>query len=455
MKHLFLYLYLAFVISLSILVLLSFLFTQQSGSMMQNTRAVEDAHRSLYNIQVLDSYIKDIELNARGYIISRDSLYLHDYQSQWSRILSHIDTVGYLVNAEEKQRNKLAMIHSNLKLRANFADRILEKAVKADTAGLSSDLVHNNRLFDQLRKEVKELENGERELLNAHFKRQEFYEKITPEYVKGILLFTIFIVVLSFVFLNREIRRRLKYQKQLENKIRELHRSNHELEQIAHVASHDLQEPLRKIRTFSNRLLTKQNEVITEEGKLILSRIDASAIRMHELINDVVNFTNLIHSTEQASGVELDKVVESAIAALKEEVSRSNAVIHLDTLPVIQGYPNQLFLLFRSLIENSLKFSKEGVRPEIFIRSHKSHKEKQITCSISIEDNGIGFDNAFGEKIFILFQRLHGEHSGYKGKGIGLSIVQRVMVNHQGNVVAKGTPGKGAIFTLYFPNQPA
>lgn len=223
------------------------------------------------------------------------------------------------------------------------------------------------------------------------------------------------------------------------------------MEQIAHVASHDLQEPLRKIRTFSSRLLLKHAAHLGEEVKSILNRIDTSATRMHELIYDVIAFTNLIHSTENTSMVELNVVIQKVLEELKHEIKSKNARVEYEPLPTVQGYPKQLFLLFKSLLDNSLKFTREGVLPEIFIKFRKKNIKDNLYYHLTVEDNGIGFDNEFGKKIFILFQRLHTQQSNYQGKGMGLAIVQRVMVNHNGIVGAKGTPGKGAIFNLYFP----
>jgi light-regulated signal transduction histidine kinase (bacteriophytochrome) len=308
-------------------------------------------------------------------------------------------------------------------------------------------------MMSRLKYELDNFEKQQLAILDDNLRKKRFYENLTPGYLKVVMFFTCFITITSFFFLNRSLRQRLRYQKELENKVDELHRSNEELEQLAHVASHDLQEPMRKMRTFTSRLLLKHSEKLDEEVKLILGRIEVSAVSMQELINDVVIFTNLTHSSENPAQVDLNDTLGRVIGDFQSNLEAKGVQIKKDYLPIIQGYPKQLYLLFKCLIENSLKFTREGVVPEIQVKLEKTSIKSRDFYKISVEDNGIGFENMFNEKIFIIFQRLHGQQSEYYGKGIGLAITKRIVINHKGIILATGRPGNGATFDIYLPVQ--
>jgi light-regulated signal transduction histidine kinase (bacteriophytochrome) len=240
----------------------------------------------------------------------------------------------------------------------------------------------------------------------------------------------------------------------------DLKRSHEELEQIAYAVSHDLQEPLRKIQIFSNRMLVVKKEGLDDEGKVTLQRINTSAGRMHELIDDLMNLTSLVKE-EHKDEVNLNSTLQIAINDLDSKIKDKHVTVNREALPVITGHPRQLQLLFRSLLDNAIKFSKEDTPPVISLRYDRVNGEelKEINPSmkmlqferITIADNGIGFEDKFITKIFRVFQRLHNQESEYAGKGIGLAICQRVMVNHNGYILAHGHPEVGATFKLYFP----
>ena len=295
-------------------------------------------------------------------------------------------------------------------------------------------------------------------------KWKKIYENITPNYFSIVLIFSGIITLISFIYLIREMRIRVAYQKELEKKLHELNRSYAELEQFTFVASHDLQEPLRKIRTFSDRLLLQYKQQLDEKGLAIIERINVAAKRLQELIQDITNFTALINKEEETLRIDLNWIVGKNLKEFAQAIEQQKVNVFTDTLPVITGYPEQLLLLFRSLIDNAIKFSITSEDPIVKIRylgveQHDQNNQGAPSAviyatmyhRISIEDNGIGFNNEFAEKIFMIFQRLHTQQSNYRGKGMGLAIAQRVMINHGGFITAKGKPGEGAIFTLYFP----
>ena len=247
----------------------------------------------------------------------------------------------------------------------------------------------------------------------------------------------------------------------LEEANRSLQRSNSDLEQFAYVASHDLQEPLRKITAVGNRIEKKYAETLGDEGRMLLGIMTSAAGRMKLLIESLLAFSRMARKAETHEQVDLNRTVENIISDYGLKIGETDSRIDYDPLPVIEGVPQQLHQLFQNLLSNSLKFAKSDVPPLIRIRSAvidaQEHQELKLDNSrtyhkITFEDNGIGFEEEYAEKIFTIFQRLHGV-AQYQGAGIGLSICRQVVENHGGIIKAEGRLGAGAIFTIILPGQ--
>ncbi len=246
---------------------------------------------------------------------------------------------------------------------------------------------------------------------------------------------------------------------QLEEKNRELERMNAELQSFAYVSSHDLQEPLRKIKTFSGRLLDKEKENLSDSGKDILNRINNAVSRMQTLIDDILAYSRTNTVERVFVNTDLHEVVNEVKEDFKEVIAEKNAVIEIRTSCQIQVIPFQFKQLMMNLVGNSLKFSKPDTKPYIQINcttingnsiENLPANPDQLYCQITVEDNGIGFDEEYKERIFEIFQRLHGK-SEYKGTGIGLAIVKKIVENHNGFIVATSVPDEGARFDIYLP----
>lgn len=237
----------------------------------------------------------------------------------------------------------------------------------------------------------------------------------------------------------------------------ELGRSNRELEDFAFIASHDLQEPLRKIRAFSARITELYNDKIDDKGKDYLSRMDNAAARMSLLISDLLALSRVTTKGKAFKEVNLDALVDGVIDDLEIAISESEAHINIDTLPVVEGDESQLRQLFLNLLSNALKFKRPDNPPVVSVKVEQcqapaTHLE-DITSDwlkITISDNGIGFEQNYSEKIFTPFQRLH-SRAEYQGTGIGLSVCRRIVERHGGQITAQGEVNKGATFTLVLP----
>jgi signal transduction histidine kinase len=244
-------------------------------------------------------------------------------------------------------------------------------------------------------------------------------------------------------------------QQQLELTIQGLKRSNERLTEFSHVASHDLNEPLRKVITFSKLLNDKYGNALEAGAKDYLERIEKTAMRMQVLLENLLIYSRVSKQINSFEQVPLNQVVQEVLSDLEMLISQKNASIKVESLPVITGERVQLRQLFQNLISNALKFQTAGNQPLIFIRhAHTGpmpgEAQDKVFHVIEVTDNGIGFDPAEAEKIFQIFHRLHARHE-FEGTGIGLAIVQRAMENHHGFAQAISEPGKGATFKLFFP----
>jgi signal transduction histidine kinase len=253
----------------------------------------------------------------------------------------------------------------------------------------------------------------------------------------------------------------LRYQADLERKNQALAKSNTELASFAYIASHDLQEPLRKIKAFSNRIAEREAQNLSENGKDYLARMQNAVIRMQTLIEDILSYSRTNTTEKNFEPTDLNGILNEVKEELREELQSKNAVIESEKLCTIPVIPFQFRQLLHNIISNALKFSHPDRKPLLQIKSRIGTgssfgldllSDDVSYCHFSIQDNGIGFESQYNEKIFEIFQRLHGK-SDFKGTGIGLAIVKRIVENHGGIISANGEPDKGARFDIFIPLQ--
>ena len=250
-------------------------------------------------------------------------------------------------------------------------------------------------------------------------------------------------------------------EKKVNERTRDLQRSNIELQQFAYVASHDLQEPLRKITTFTELLDNSLNEK-DDKSRGYLNKIAASARRMLALIQGVLNFSQLSRGGDFFTTVDLNNILSEVKNDFELLISEKGAHIYSEPLPAVQGIPLQLNQLFSNLLSNALKFSEPGRNPEIYITiselpSEEVHEYPALTANqpyirIEFRDNGIGFSQEYAKQVFVIFQRLNDRQS-YAGTGIGLALCKRIVLNHKGEIYAKSAPGEGASFYIILPKN--
>lgn len=463
MKFRFQYIYIAFILSFAILTILAVLFYQRLMNTQRYTNEVEHTYEKLYILSRVDAYLKDAIGSERGFILTRDSTLLEPLLLNTPMIFPLIDSLRSLTAENSKQQinvNNLKRIVSERlnQVRTNVNKAALRESRSQDMRLLQSKVLMND-YYDVLRK----IESEERSMLMFRNIQKDSYQANNPKLLYAIFVFATVVFVISFLFINKELRKRLTFQQELQTQVGSLNRANAELEQLTHAHSHHLQEPLRKIQTFTTRLLTKQNNQLNEEAHMLLEKINSTAEHMHGLTADMAKYSNLIVSREAPVDVDLNYVLYKVAEQVDARLTMQHAsLIVSNTLPVVRGIPLQLAILFEQLIDNSLKFSRRDMPPVITV-AHEETVGKSISdklfsvfggtlfYKISVTDNGMGFSNEFAEKIFGIFEKLESQQLFLNSKGIGLAMVQRIMVNHGGNVSASGMVGNGAVFYLYFP----
>lgn len=253
---------------------------------------------------------------------------------------------------------------------------------------------------------------------------------------------------LYFIAQIQNITPRKQNEVEQQKLITQLKISNQELEDFAYVASHDLQEPLRKIQTFGDRLKAKYGDVLDEKGLDYLRRMQNAANRMQTLIRDLLNFSRVTTKAQPYVPVALSQIVAEVIDDLENRIEQTKAQVEVGELLTIQADSMQMRQLFQNLIGNALKFHIPENRPIVKVEAILQSETNQV--QIMVSDNGIGFDEKYLDRIFTPFQRLHGKQQ-YQGTGMGLAICRKIVERHNGNITASSTPNQGTTFVITVP----
>lgn len=249
-----------------------------------------------------------------------------------------------------------------------------------------------------------------------------------------------------------------RYREQLETANQELKRSNESLQQFAYVASHDLQEPLRKIMAFGDMLTEMHNNSLNPGVEDLIGRMQQSAKRMSQLIRDLLDYSRISTQKDLFAQVDLNAILTDVQSDLEVRIRDAKAAIHIDPLPTIRGSAVQLQQLFQNLLSNAIKFGRKTQTPVVQINCQLASSEQlpadlspdRAYWKLTVTDNGIGFDSQYAERIFQVFQRLHAK-TQFAGTGVGLAICRKVVENHNGFIQASSIQGQGATFTVWLP----
>jgi signal transduction histidine kinase len=438
-----------------------------------NTTKISHNMYLLSLIEAIKAQLFRAESAQRGYVITAEELYLAPYNESVPKLRSLVKSLEETISANPKQSERFNQIHRLVSEKLAEMDRTIEliSQNKERSAHKLIGLDQGFQLSLKLIMLVEELQSDEYTLLNKN--QQTTYDN--HEFMMWALLITnaaglcLAIAALygTFRYSNRisnlygelaqanfELEEKVHLRTSaLKRYSEELERSNRELEDFAFVASHDLQEPLRKIRAFSDRLVKKYSGELGDQGRDYISRMYAASERMSRLIEDLLNFSRVSTKKREFESVDLNVIIQDAIDNLDFVISDRSAVITAGPFPVIEGDASQLRQVFSNLLSNSLKFTDPNTTPTISITSRnigeENAQEPNSVC-ITVSDNGIGFDERYKDRIFNLFQRLHGKDE-YSGTGIGLAICRKIVGRHGGSIDVRSEIGKGTEFSIQLP----
>ena len=250
-----------------------------------------------------------------------------------------------------------------------------------------------------------------------------------------------------------DISGRKRAEEEKEKYAKELERSNRELQDFAFIASHDLQEPLRKIQAFGDMLRKHFASALGQQGSDYVERMTRAAGRLQDMIRGLLEYSRITTKGRGFGPADLGQIVQGVLSDLEWQVRKNGATVTVEDLPIIEADPHQMRQLFQNLISNALRFhGEEPSAIKIYSQPAESTNQGPERWQIYVEDNGIGFDQEYAERIFSLFTRLHGK-SAYEGTGMGLAICRRIVEHHTGTISAHGSPGKGATFAITLPTR--
>jgi signal transduction histidine kinase/CHASE3 domain sensor protein len=575
------------VISLFVLIFIFSVSYKHTIALRESTELLVHSYKIQIKLEQLLSRLKDAEIGQRGYIISKDTIFLRPYNSAHQQVNEPYLQLKSLIVNNPKQQNNLDSLVVLINLRFALLARSLELDVNPEInkSALNENMVRGKDVMDKILSQINQMTYLE----TLHFEEQQrkYTHEIyfTPNFTLFLLFFSLMVFVFSFIKINKNlialkktnedlsvttesfrhaeeignfsswqwyldsnkfvfsdnlygllgctphsfeptiknflefvhpddrhiltdgvalamkgvkpatafyriIRHdgELRYFKSvskltdlskvklliginsditeqqlsstvLEERNRELEQSNKELASFNHIASHDLQEPLRKIQTFISRISEKESLNLSDAGKEYFTKIQSSIFRMRNLIDDLLQFSRTTKTEKKFEPADLNLLLENAKQELIQDIEDKKAEIHSAELPVLNVIPFQIQQLFINLIGNSLKYGKLGIVPVITINYEEINAEDYPFLNdkiqkkyhrISITDNGQGFEQQYAEDIFLLFYRLHSK-SELAGSGIGLSICKKIVENHNGYILAESNPGIGSTFSFFLP----
>ncbi|WP_166423505.1 sensor histidine kinase [Paraglaciecola sp. 20A4] len=416
------------------------------------------------------------ESGQRGYLLTEYEEYLNPYHTELQSLDAKIKQVREIKSDIGSQKELidelLILVDAKIHELTSTVDLALREREKS---ALRQVMTNRGRdLYREIRKNIKLLvdkEYAHRRTLYSELETIQRDAKVNfgvSAITSGLLVIGMFLMARINLRISTRYQEGLEEQnEQLLDKVaqrtqeltiysEELSRSNRELEDFAFVASHDLQEPLRKIQAFSDRLTTIYKDKLDERGVDYIKRMTTAAFRMSTLINDLLEFSRITTRGKDFVEVELDEVFEEVLGDLEIAIKESDAQINVAPLPRVCADPSQIYQLFLNVLSNGLKFRNVDQAPliDVSVEQKDIYDELQHidvpSCIITIKDNGIGFEQTYADKIFSPFQRLHGR-TAYKGTGIGLAVCRRIVERHGGTITAHSVPNEGATFIVTLP----
>lgn len=468
---------LAFLASVVLLIIIGAVSYGSVETLISNNENVNHTQEVLDQLQEIRLNLLQIETDARGFLLTGDKVYRDAYERGLQEVPDRIETVRARSSDDPAIHQKFSVLEQTVRSRLELLHEYVQrKEVLGATVIPAGQGAEGKRRMDAVKNALEDIADYERAILAVRFEQSRQSTRrllftLTLS-LAGMLSLLCLVFYLAFrdIKARRENEFRLAAAKEdLELRVRErttelstlnteLERSNRELQDFAFVASHDLQEPLRKIQAFGDRLRRVQGPKFDDQGRDYLDRMHNAAGRMHTLINDLLTFSRVTTKAQPFQPTNLDRIAKDVLSDLETTIEQAGGTVEIGDLPTIDADHVQMRQLFQNLIANALKFRKEDTAPVVRVGSEIIQKEiseidgrKPVDyVQLSFADNGIGFDEKYLDRIFTPFQRLHGRNE-YEGTGIGLAVCRKIVERHGGTLTAESTPGDGSCFVATLP----
>jgi signal transduction histidine kinase len=445
------------------------------GVWLSNTRAARDAEASVQHtldvqnsLERLLSAAQDTETGYRGFAITGMDPFLEPWTAARDATPRLLDDLARLTSDNPEQQRRLAALRPLIQRQLAFGDRVV-----ATRRSAGFDPVHTliasgegKRTMDAIRRAIAELRSEEEQMLAARKRSADTRTRAAVGFGAAAMLLLVVAVGVFLSMARKDIADRARTTEALRQSdetlrasLLQLERSNRDLQDFAMVASHDLQEPLRKIQMFGDRLREAAGPSLSAEGQDYLRRMQAAADRGQVLIEGLLAYSRITTKARPPAPVELETIAREVVGDLEPRLAAVGGQVAIGPLPVIEADPLQMRQLLQNLVGNGLKFHRPDAPPRVRIEAERVTAKAGANgpvemWQLTVADNGIGFDEKYLDRIFKLFQRLHERHT-YDGAGMGLAICRRIAERHGGTITARSTPGQGSTFIVTLPTRQA
>jgi signal transduction histidine kinase len=427
--------------------------------------------------ETLLSMLKEAETSQRGFLLTGDATYLPPYRDAAGRAERQVGVLARLVEGQPEEVERVASLNTLVHDRLAELAEVVTAHERGGPVAAVAELKENRGrgLMDRAVALARDVRGTEKQILDRRTAERNASARAATGTLVGSGAFNLLLLggvayavrrdavvraraaedAVRQMALERdnarlaaEVDERRRTNETLTALTTRLEQSNRELQDFASVASHDLQEPLRKIQAFGDRLRTKFAAPLGDAGRDYVDRMHAAAGRMQTLINDLLSFSRVTTKAQPFIPVDLGAVAREVLSDLEARVEQTGGRVELGDLPTIDADPLQMRQLLQNLIANGLKFRKPDVPPVVTVTAEVAAAGGG--CELRVADNGIGFDEKYLDRIFNVFQRLHGRDE-YEGTGIGLAVCRKIAERHGGSITARSRPGEGATFVVTLP----